>query len=90
MVYFIGDIHVEIGKLKKLYSFILSKDSKPTLIFIGDYIDKGEDSKAVLAFLSSLKNDCIFLIGNHDFFWLNFYLKDINLQSYLINYGSKQ
>ena len=45
MKFIIGDIHGEITKLKLLVKFIKDIDDKPELIFIGDYLDKGESSK---------------------------------------------
>ena len=61
MRFVIGDIHGEISKLKLLIKYILTLDKDPELIFIGDYLDKGEDPLAVLEFLISLNKqyDCI-------------------------------
>ena len=68
MIFVIGDIHGEILKLKKIISNILNMGKYPTLVFIGDYIDKGENSKEVLDYLLDLqtKENCIFLWGNHE------------------------
>ena len=68
----IGDIHGEIEKLN-----LLIEKLKPTLndtiIFLGDYIDRGKDSKAVISRLIDLKKEpnCIFLMGNHEDVLLN-------------------
>ena len=85
MKYVIGDIHGEISKLSKLIRFILSIENKPSFIFIGDYIDKGEDSLKTLYFLKQLSTsyECIFLIGNHEYCWLH---ADV-YEEYLIKYG---
>ena len=52
----IGDIHGEIEKLN-----LLIEKLKPTLndtiIFLGDYIDRGKDSKAVISRLIDLKKE---------------------------------
>jgi serine/threonine protein phosphatase 1 len=59
----IGDIHgcpeelLEVLDLTKEY-----KDHK--YVFLGDYIDRGPDSEAVINILKNL--DAIFLLGNHD------------------------
>ena len=60
-------------KLKNLITFISKRDSKPRFIFVGDYINKGPDSKKVLDFLKklNLKFECVFILGNHEFFLLN-------------------
>lgn len=75
MFYAVGDIHGEISLLRELYQKILddiasSEDDMNTIVFLGDYIDRGEDSKAVLDFLMSLTNTDtlkhVFLTGNHE------------------------
>lgn len=66
----IGDIHGEVTKLNHLLDFIkLSKND--LTIFIGDYLDKGENSFLTLERLKSLNSDfkCIFLYGNHEHVW---------------------
>tara|TARA_Y100001970_G_scaffold77700_1_gene98874 strand:- start:98166 stop:98885 length:720 start_codon:yes stop_codon:yes gene_type:complete len=70
----IGDIHGEFSKLKKLISLINKIDKNPKLIFLGDYIDKGENSKITLDYLVELKLkfETIFLMGNHEYQWLNY------------------
>jgi len=63
----IGDIHgcsqSLIALWKKLETY-----SDSTFIFIGDYIDRGPDSKGVVDFLLNAQEerDCIFLRGNHE------------------------
>ncbi|MCB9873624.1 MAG: serine/threonine protein phosphatase [Planctomycetaceae bacterium] len=63
----IGDIH---GCSIALAALIDAIDLQPddTLVTLGDYVDKGVDSKAVLDFLIKLETRCqlISLIGNHD------------------------
>lgn len=75
MYYAIGDIHGEITLLKSLYSKILTliedtHDQNPVIVFLGDYVDRGEDSKAVLDFLMDLKDtdtlSHVFIKGNHE------------------------
>lgn len=76
MFYAIGDIHGEITLLKELYQKIqdhISMTDDPfgnTIVFLGDYIDRGEDNKGVMDFLMSLKDTDntkhIFLKGNHE------------------------
>lgn len=62
-----SDIH---GCLKQFKALIKKIGLKPedTLILMGDYIDRGEDSKGVLDYIVELKDYCnlITLLGNHD------------------------
>ena len=71
MTFVIGDIHGEITKLKSLMKNLYSIDKKCTLIFIGDYINKGENSKKVLDYIIKLKN-ATFLMGNHEYYLLEY------------------
>lgn len=63
----IGDIHGSAGALQRLLR-ALEPGPDDTLIFLGDYIDRGEDSRAVLDQLMQLDQThrCIFLKGNHE------------------------
>ena len=66
--YVIGDIH---GCLEELGYLIegLPLEAGDRLIFLGDYIDRGPDSKGVISFLLELEKtsyEPIFLKGNHE------------------------
>ena len=68
MIYAVGDIH---GKSMMLRSLLDGLPFTPddTLLFLGDYIDRGEDSCAVVEMLIDLQaqhEHCIFLRGNHE------------------------
>jgi len=71
MTYVIGDIHGEISKLRNLINNIYQIDNAAKLVFLGDYVNKGENSKEVLDYLITLKNS-IFLMGNHEYYFLEF------------------
>jgi serine/threonine protein phosphatase 1 len=71
----IGDIHGEWKLLLKMLKVIKNKisfmpeDTRIYLIFLGDYIDRGLNSKKCIEILSNLKIinvNIIFLCGNHD------------------------
>jgi serine/threonine protein phosphatase 1 len=66
----IGDIHGELYKLHNLFDK-LSINKSDTLVFLGDYIDRGEHSKDVIDHLLKLSKDynCVFLKGNHESFF---------------------
>lgn len=76
MRYVIGDIHGCLKNLKRLMKKLPVK-KEDELIFVGDYIDRGKDSKGVVDFLLDLskKYRCIFLRGNHEQMLLD-YLDD--------------
>jgi len=91
MNYVVGDIHGEITKLHSLISFILQYDNNPKITFVGDYLDKGENPKEVLEYLIeiSINMECKFLIGNHEYIWLNIH-KNNSYIEYLNKYGGIQ
>jgi serine/threonine protein phosphatase 1 len=67
--YFVlSDIHGCRKELNLILNTILSKNSNPHFIFLGDYVDRGKDSKGVVSDLIDLSKDykCIFLKGNHE------------------------
>jgi serine/threonine protein phosphatase 1 len=74
-LYAVGDVHGEITLLKALVKRIRADAGRPEtmgpkkLVFVGDLVDRGENSRAVLEYLSTLTiPDCeiIFLLGNHE------------------------
>lgn len=80
----IGDIHGCVRSLETLWNQL--KPHKDSIhVFIGDYIDRGPDSKGVVDFLLDVQYDrkCIFLRGNHEQMLLNAYKKgDMELWMY--------
>ncbi|MEZ5892493.1 MAG: metallophosphoesterase family protein [Parvularculaceae bacterium] len=77
-IYAIGDIHGRLDMLDTLLGRI-GDDSdgldKAQLIFLGDYVDRGLDSKGVIDRLLSLKAaypTAVFLKGNHEALMLDF------------------
>lgn len=63
----IGDIHGCLTALDTLLGFIQPRPDDQ-LVFLGDYVDRGPDSKGVLDRLIELKRsqDMICLLGNHE------------------------
>lgn len=64
----ITDIHGELEKLENLLSKLdIKKDDK--FVFMGDYIDRGPDSRGVVDRIieQSNYNECIYLIGSHEY-----------------------
>lgn len=64
----ITDIHGELGKLENLLSK-LDVRSDDIFVFMGDYIDRGPDSRGVVERIieQSNYNECIYLIGSHEY-----------------------
>ena len=92
MKFVIGDIHGEISKLTTLVDFVKEMDSKAEFIFIGDYIDKGENPKETLDYLMELDQSsfCQFLMGNHEYYWIKYTIDNNAIGEYLLKYGGKQ
>lgn len=68
-IFAIGDIHGCASQLSTLLDRIPYDPTSDTLIFLGDYINRGKDSRAVLDILLELKESCAdihFLKGNHE------------------------
>lgn len=65
MRWIIGDIHGMLGPLEALLGAIDGDDPFPELIFAGDFVNRGPDSKGVVDLLLSLEN-AKFCRGNHD------------------------
>ncbi len=63
----IGDVHGYLTALQTLIKHI-DPQSDDTLIFLGDVIDRGEDSKGVVDFIMALQKHCNVLCiqGNHE------------------------
>ncbi len=73
-LYVIGDIHGRLDLLKQLIAIIVANENvapslRPVLIFLGDYIDRGPDSRGVIDYLI---HDLppgfqrLYLRGNHE------------------------
>jgi serine/threonine protein phosphatase 1 len=61
----IGDIHGMVRPLEALLEQIRATDANPTLLFVGDYVNRGPDSRRVVELLLTL-NNARFCRGNHD------------------------
>ncbi len=70
----IGDIHGDLAALQILFSRLPSLTAQDTVVFLGDYIDRGPDSAGVVAwireFIKTSPARVICLRGNHEDAWL--------------------
>lgn len=67
--YVIGDVHGKAGMLEDL---LKTWDGQTQLLFLGDLIDRGEDSHRVLEMVKDLvdNQEAICLSGNHEYMFL--------------------
>lgn len=77
-LYVIGDIHGCANELSHLLLHLVQVEKLSTddaVVFIGDYIDRGPDSRGVIQELLGFKAaypNCSFLRGNHEDMFLSF------------------
>ncbi len=77
-IYAIGDVHGRADMLDELL-YDIEKDAgsldAAQLIFLGDYVDRGDDSRGVIERLIKIQSeheDAVFLKGNHEELLLDF------------------
>ncbi len=95
-IYAIGDVHGRADLLDKLLELIETDaepwEGKVHLIFLGDYVDRGLESRRVIETLIGLQSvDCetTFLKGNHEEALLSF-LNDYKRGPVWANYGGRE
>ena len=73
MLYAIGDIHGRLDKLDALLA-MLPLQPGDRLVFLGDYVDRGPDSRGVVERLLEVADGypCAFLLGNHESMFLDY------------------
>ena len=100
VVYAIGDVHGRLDLLTALIERIradrstLPSGTRPLLIFLGDYIDRGPDSAGVVDFVLKLRNadrrvSVRTLKGNHEDALLTF-LRDASMGPAWSQYGGAE
>jgi serine/threonine protein phosphatase 1 len=86
----IGDVHGCLEMLKRLMDKIAYRPERDSLIFLGDYIDRGKDAMGVVEYilsLSRLSGDIHCLLGNHEAIFLD-YLEGRDRRSFIMNGGA--
>jgi serine/threonine protein phosphatase 1 len=70
----IGDIHGDVESLYKVLSCFPELEPADTIVFVGDYVDRGPRSRDVVAFVRALPEQTrakvVALRGNHEDAWL--------------------
>ncbi len=95
LLYAVGDIHGRADLLATLLREIEAdaanrKAAKKTLVFLGDYVDRGPDSRGVIEMLLNglpAGFDAHFLKGNHEALLLDFLDGKAQLDHWLLNGG---
>lgn len=95
-LYAIGDIHGCIEELEILLTYLEHREritSKDLIVFIGDYVDRGDNSKGVIELLIDFQSrhpQTVFLKGNHEVMLMDFLgLEGDCAEVYLPNGGLK-
>lgn len=87
----IGDIHGCSKTTQKFVEDVLRPAASDRLIFVGDYIDRGPDSKGVIDFILNLHHyapfEVIALRGNHEQMLLNAIKNPEEMGLWLMNHG---
>ena len=95
--YAIGDIHGEAALLHELLGYVEEDAARrgvtPTLVLLGDLIDRGPDSRAVVAYAMMLQQSvgAIVIKGNHEELMLHAFDRDetIGLYHWATNGGDE-
>ena len=88
-IFAIGDIHGCLEKLQQLIQNINADPKNDTIVFIGDYIDRGNAGRAVVDYVIKLKAEydhVVCLLGNHEYMFLH-YLEGLDEGMFLSNGG---
>ncbi|WP_119165236.1 metallophosphoesterase family protein [Algihabitans albus] len=94
-VYAIGDIHGQIDQLRDLQSQIVADAAsgapgRRLLVYLGDYVDRGQDSAAVVEHLIAGPPEgfeAVTLKGNHEALLLDFLIAPDAGATWLVNGG---
>jgi len=91
-IYAVGDLHGRLDLLNAMIKWIAHDDARraeahTVVIFLGDYCDRGPDSKGVvdrlLAVSKNTQKEIRFLCGNHDFIFTDIMQTGRNLWPWL-------
>lgn len=96
--YAIGDVHGCLDQLETLLAAIEADDlsrppAKTFIVLLGDLVDRGPDSRGVLDLLSNYSPSWarpVFLMGNHEEFFLNVLDGDIDMVGNWLTYGGRE
>lgn len=86
-VFVISDIHGHYDELRKLLEY----HKNGLILFLGDYIDRGKQSKEVLDYVMELvgQGKAMAIKGNHEELFLDFLTHPLLGKAYMLGTGSK-
>lgn len=88
----IGDIHGCFESFKNLIENKIKLKKNDKLILLGDYIDRGTQSKDVIDYINELQSkgyDIVTLMGNHEAMLIDAMENEKNLSKWIQNGGGK-
>ncbi len=89
-IFAIGDIHGCFDKIHALLARLPADHTRDKIVFLGDYVDRGPDSKKVLDLVIGLHKEYpssfVFLKGNHEAMFLD-YLENGPLKQSFLEFG---
>lgn len=92
-IYVVPDIHGEYNKLLNVIRRINKvREPNETIVFLGDYIDRGDNSKDVVNYifaLTSSDDNVVALLGNHDYVFYNIMESSDRLEYHHIDWLSR-
>jgi len=89
-IFAIGDVHGCLSRLEDLMLRIDIDEQEDTLVFVGDYIDRGPDPKGVIDYILEMRRTVkrvICLLGNHEQMFQDYLLHRCDEDLYLGNGG---
>jgi serine/threonine protein phosphatase 1 len=88
----VGDIHGDLAALESLLAKLPALASEDTLLFLGDYVDRGPDSLGVVERIrglgAKLPAKLVTLRGNHEDMWVKCYQAEESSFGFLIPPGN--
>ena len=89
-IFAIGDIHGCFNPLKELIENKIQLQKNDKLIFLGDYIDRGPNSKEVVDYIIELIEndyDVVTLLGNHESMLVDAFYNKTSVSKWIQNGG---
>ena len=87
-IFVVGDVH---GRADLLLPLLAKKPSDSQLVFVGDLVDRGDQSAEVLTIVKDLcQTGAICLMGNHERMMLDFINQPTELGARWMRYGGLQ
>lgn len=90
--YAISDVHGCLETFKYLVEDVIELKTEDTLYLLGDFVDRGPNSKGVLDYVMQLQENYHVKasIGNHEELMVNSLLNNANLEHWVKNCGGKE